>query len=65
MKPHDICPNCKSRDMFYFPIEEANVNDGDGVPDYYTVDYWHCQNCNKYFDEDIDECQRPEQENLI
>ena len=64
-KPHDICPNCKDRNMSYYPIEDASVNDGDGVPDYYTVDYWHCNSCNKYFDEDMDECDEPEQDRLI
>ena len=64
-KPHDICPSCNAREMMYFPIEEANVPDGDGVANYYTVDYWHCMNCDKYFDEDMEECEKPEQQSLI
>ncbi len=64
-KPHDICPVCNVRNMNYFPIEEANIPDGDGAANYYTVDYFHCNNCNKYFDEDMDECDKPEQQNLI
>ncbi len=64
-KPHDICPKCGAIDMAYYPIEVGDIADGDGLVNYYTDNYYHCNSCDKYFDEEMNICEKPIQYPLI
>lgn len=59
-----LCKKC-DRKMEKKSIENVSVADGDGCACYYDEKYYHCENCNQWYDDDFDECEEPIQQPLI
>ena len=59
------CGYCNDSRLMYYPIENASVNDGDGTPTYWTEDFWHCNDCDRYFDDGLNQVSKPIQYPLI